>query len=344
MQISILIVTYNRARFIRAAVDSALSQDYPDLEVVVVDDGSTDDTAEIVAGLTDSRLRYVHKPNGGVSSARNRAIEEARGEFIIWLDSDDVLLPGTVAAYADALREHPECDIFYGHLRLMDQDDRATGEKRYRNYDPQDVIPALVHGGIAPQPGVFIRRSIFERIGTYDPDMAYAEDYDWFSRAAEFYRFKLVPRHTCGYRSHGDQLCGPANDTEVSLDIRVIQRMVERYGLPRLFPDLYQAPTSDSETGALFRLANVFHERTGHAEGEKTFADAVDNVIRSRPVSHAVKTEADKCLYQVALDDRSRYRRYARRCLGLWPGACSFWKHGLFSMMPARLHAVLRRR
>jgi glycosyltransferase involved in cell wall biosynthesis len=342
MLVSILIVTYNRARLIREAVQSALTQDYDDIEVIVVDDGSTDDTSSVVAELKDSRLRYLFKKNGGVSTARNRALEEARGEFILWLDSDDVLLPGTVSEYVRMSADNPDHDIFYGHLRLIDAEGRSLGERRYRDHEPDQVIPALVYGGICPQPGVFIRRRIFDEIGTFDPQMAYAEDYDLFARAAERFKFKLVDRFTCGYRFHGDQLCGPTNENEVSLDVTVIQRMVERYGLPRLFPDLYAADGPAAEDAAHFRLANVYHERTGHPQGEITFAEAVAMSQGESSSGSRARDEAAKCLYQVALLGRKRYRRYARACLSLWPASPEIWKHVALSALPFGAHRRMR--
>ncbi len=105
--ISVVIPTYNRAAFICRAVDSALGQTYAPLEVVVVDDGSKDDTREVLRKYGD-RIRYVAKENGGVSSARNVGVREATGEYIAFLDSDDTWVPEKLAVQMDIFRAHPD--------------------------------------------------------------------------------------------------------------------------------------------------------------------------------------------------------------------------------------------
>ena len=173
--------------------------------------------------------------------------------------------------------------------------------------------------------------------------MAYAEDYDLFARAAEYCGFKLVDRFTCAYRFHGDQLCGPANENEVSLDVTVIQRMVDRFGLKRLFPDLYPVDEGGADAAALFRLANVYHERTGHPLGETAFQNAVAQLAGNPQPDPRTRDEASKCLYQVALLGRQRYRRYARTCVRLWPASAGTWKHLALSALPEAVHRRLRR-
>ena len=107
-EISVVIPAYNHGRFLREAIDSVLAQTYAPLEIIVVDDGSTDDTEQIVRSYGD-RVRYIRQQNAGVGAARNNGIANARGEYVAFLDSDDLWLPEKLAVQVEYMRRHPEC-------------------------------------------------------------------------------------------------------------------------------------------------------------------------------------------------------------------------------------------
>lgn len=108
--------TYNRAAFLGKTINSGLAQRYPNFEYVIVDDGSTDDTESVVLEFNDPRIRYFRKEHSGAPLTRNRCVQEARGDFLLWLDSDDVLYPRVITHYAELLNCFPDVDILYGEI------------------------------------------------------------------------------------------------------------------------------------------------------------------------------------------------------------------------------------
>ena len=133
---SIIIPLYNKEKTIRATLESVLRQDYPLFEVIVVDDGSTDGSAAVVRNLSDARLRLFQKENGGPGSARNEGIAQARHDWVIWLDADDLMLRDALRSFAGTLDNHPEADMVVGNFELAEND-------RIRPYHTQK-LPATV--------------------------------------------------------------------------------------------------------------------------------------------------------------------------------------------------------
>ena len=124
--VSVLVPTFNRAHLVPEAIRSVLSQDYAPFEVVVVDDGSTDDTATVINQEFGRRIRYIRQENAGPGAARNTGIRASSGEYIAFQDSDDIWLPGKLRAQVDALNRHPECALVYGKALSGTADGRPT--------------------------------------------------------------------------------------------------------------------------------------------------------------------------------------------------------------------------
>jgi glycosyltransferase involved in cell wall biosynthesis len=165
--VSVIINNYNYGRFLRQAIDSALSQTYPDLEVLVVDDGSTDDSRDIIASYGE-RVRPVLKSNGGQASAFNAGVAASRGGLIALLDSDDVFLPRKVARCVRAAAEHPDAQLIYHRVRTIDTNGSVTG-KPYPSRLFRGAIGARVLNGggtwhYAPTSGQVFRREFLLRI------------------------------------------------------------------------------------------------------------------------------------------------------------------------------------
>jgi glycosyltransferase involved in cell wall biosynthesis len=181
------IVTHNRADYLPSAIESALDQTYDDLELIVVDDGSTDDTPAVVAPYLD-RIRYVSQENRGKAAARNRAVELADGELIAFCDSDDCWYPDRIERQLRAFEQQPEAGMVHGHIALIDGESRPLPEQT----SAHRALLAHAHRHGATYAGyaadcrcfsstILVRRDVFDAIGPYDPRLP-IEDYDFYLR------------------------------------------------------------------------------------------------------------------------------------------------------------------
>lgn len=201
---SVIIPTYNRASMIHHAIRSVLQQTFADLELLVIDDGSTDNTREVVAGISDPRIRLlVRKKNEGQNPARNYGIALATGEFIAFLDSDDEWLPTMLEQQISNFRKNPEIDCSYSWLGVERKDGLRQTINRFKLEG--DVYPsALTQGYIAPTITLMVRSNCFTEIGMFDPYLTSCEDDDICLRLAKRYRFGLIPQALAVIRYHED--------------------------------------------------------------------------------------------------------------------------------------------
>lgn len=198
--VSVIIPTYNRADYVQEAVASVLAQTFTDHEIIVVNDGSVDDTAERLRPLAESgRIRYFEQTNGGHSPARNHGLERARGEFVAFLDDDDVWPPEKLAWQVEVLREDAGAGVVYGQKLDMGSDVAQPGA-----YAPEgDVFKHLATKGWIQSPGqVLIRKSLLDRSGGFDPAFWGTEDWDLWLRLARITRFCYRARPALIYRRH----------------------------------------------------------------------------------------------------------------------------------------------
>jgi glycosyltransferase involved in cell wall biosynthesis len=192
--ISVIIPCYNMGRFLGEAVESVLAQGHPELQIVVVDDGSADDTAGFARALPRP-VDYIRQDNAGPAAARNRGIRAARHDVLAFVDADDLWPPGKLALQLPALLEDPARDFVLGHQQVFSlRAGAAPGSRDYERHDPHFIF--LVGCGL-------YRRRTFERVGLFDETMRMSEDTDWFFRAREAgLDYRLLPDVTVLYRRH----------------------------------------------------------------------------------------------------------------------------------------------
>lgn len=223
--VSVVMPAFNAGRYIRPAIDSALAQTFADLEILVVDDGSTDDTAAIVARAVakDPRVRLLRQPNGGVSVARNAALRVARGKYIALLDSDDVWHTGFLEAQIALLESRPDIAIVTANAFLLGGPRDGQPARPFPDPRPHPTAAEM----IGDETAVFImsvfRRAVGETIGGFDETKATNEDYDFWLRAAHAgFRFLRNDTPLGQYRSHSDSLS--ANEVRMQRGILVVLR------------------------------------------------------------------------------------------------------------------------
>ena len=244
--VSVVIPTYNRAYIVGRTIESVLAQTYSPVEILVIDDGSTDDTPAVVGRFGD-RVRYIRQPNGGVAVARNHGFAEARGEFVALLDSDDEWLPWKLEAQVAFLRRHPELGMCWTDMIAVDDDGRLVSPKFLRTFygaysqvdvdraltrgpavgelSPRlpaevasaptwygDLFPHLLLGSLVHTPTVLLRRDRLRQTDGFDPALWPAgEDYDFHLRTCRYGPVGFLDVPSIRYRiGNPDQITAPS--------------------------------------------------------------------------------------------------------------------------------------
>jgi glycosyltransferase involved in cell wall biosynthesis len=190
--VTIVTPSYNQGDFIRATIESVLAQDYPELEYIVMDGGSTDHTSAIAAEYR-GRLTWVSEKDRGQAHAINKGFQRARGEIVAWLNSDDLLLPGAVQRAVDGFASAPRTGAVYGEGYLMDRDGRITG--RFPATEPFNLWKLTYLSDYVLQQSAFFRRAAVEEIGWLDENLHYAMDWDLFIRLGKRFGLHYIPEY-----------------------------------------------------------------------------------------------------------------------------------------------------
>lgn len=245
--VSTIIPVYNRAAMLREAVASVLAQTYRPIEVIVVDDGSTDGTAaaaDELAAAHAGEVIAIHQPNGGVGRAREAARQRARGEFIQHLDSDDLLYPNKFELQVRGLREHPECGASYGWTRVRREDGRFDDEPARRTGERiETMFPAMLETRWWHTPTPLYRASVYQAAGPW-LDLRNEEDWERDARiAAAGVRLHYVPEWICEFRHHdAPRLSGSALAQSVLRDRAQAHALIlghaQRAGIPHHAPEM----------------------------------------------------------------------------------------------------------
>jgi glycosyltransferase involved in cell wall biosynthesis len=209
--VTIVIPTYNRADLLPQAIESALKQTYEHTEVIVVDDGSTDNTSEVCKRY--ERVRYIRKRNGGIASALNCGIRSMRGEWFKWLSSDDYLQPEAVELLLR--RAHDvEGKIVYSSWRMVDTRRKIIGSCPEREMDYLSFALKLMHGHIGNGSTILIHKSVFDKVGLFKESIRVGEDYDFWLRACLLYKYQFhcLAAFMLNYRVHDKQLTSQVTD------------------------------------------------------------------------------------------------------------------------------------
>jgi glycosyltransferase involved in cell wall biosynthesis len=217
--VSVIIPSYNAAQFLREAVASVRAQEYSPIEIIIVDDGSTDNTAETIQSLGES-VRHVRQANAGPAAARNRGLAEAQGEWIAFLDADDLWPTDKLRVQAARLEADLSLDVVLGRVQYY----HGTGvEKTDLRYEGPDDTLVNVHLGS----GLY-RRTAFDRVGLFNPTLRFSEDHDWFLRARELgVRITILNHITLLYRLHGKNMTRTEPTGDYNL-LKVLKASLDR--------------------------------------------------------------------------------------------------------------------
>jgi len=201
---SVTIVTpsFNQARFLEATIQSVLTQNYPNLEYIIVDGGSSDGSVEVIERYADRLAWWVSEPDAGQTEAINKGFAHATGEILAWLNSDDTYEPGAVAQAAAFLAANLQVGLVYGDANFIDAEGRVIGRFAARQTD----LKRLRRGGVyIPQQAAFWRADLWRQVGPLDPSFYFAMDYDLWVRLARVSELRYLPGHLwANFRLHGD--------------------------------------------------------------------------------------------------------------------------------------------
>ncbi len=199
--VSVIIPAYNAAEFILATIESVRAQTFPDWELIVIDDGSTDNTRSLVATCTDPRVHLFSYPNAGVSTARNRAFSHAQGEFIALLDADDLWSADKLADQVAALQSSPQGLLVYSRTYLMSHSGDRISPVRMPRLPQGNVYPDLLqHNFMINGSSALVRRQAWIEAGGFDPDLTQGEDWEFYCRVAALGQVVAVPKPQIFYR------------------------------------------------------------------------------------------------------------------------------------------------
>ncbi len=199
--VSVIIPVYNGEKFIREAIENILSQNYPALEILIINDGSTDNTdAEIRRAEQELHvdLRYFWYGNDGPAFARNRGIRDATGDYIAFLDADDLYPEGNLIELVKYMKQHPEVDVVRGYAGMFSLNEQENTFEPYG--DPRESYPAYIGAAL-------YRKEVFRKVGLFDAALKFAEDSDWYMRATEQkINMQWLDKVTLHVRRHGQNM------------------------------------------------------------------------------------------------------------------------------------------
>ena len=207
--VSIVTPSYNQARFLDETMKSVLDQDYPNLEYLVVDGGSTDDSLEIIQRYASRLAWWVSEPDSGQTDAINKGFSHAKGDILAWLNSDDIYQPGAISEAVAFLVENPEVGMVYGDVNFIDENGKVIGKFAARQTDYRRLRRGYVH---IPQQAAFFRADLWRQVGPLDPSFYFAMDYDLWVRLAKITRLVYYPRLWANFRLHGSGKTIAADD------------------------------------------------------------------------------------------------------------------------------------
>lgn len=229
-KVSIVLTTFNRCHLLKQAIESVFRQTFQDWELIIMDDGSTDETKQVIEAYAhDSRIRYVFHSNQGISFSRAKGTQLATSPYVAFLDDDDVYHPKKLEFQVDYLEKNQMVGLVYSYVHMLDQNDQFLMRWPVR---PAQTFMELLHDNTIPTNAGLIRKECFERLGTFRSDFKGSDDYEMWLRIAKNDRIDFLPMMAGIYRVHGQSMSNNKRK-RCSNDVLVFQTVMQ-YGLSRV--------------------------------------------------------------------------------------------------------------
>lgn len=215
-KISVVIPTYNRADSILKTIDSVLVQTFHDFEILIIDDGSEDNTKEIIENLNSPKIKYIYQENAGASSARNTGIKNSEGEFIAFLDSDDTWFPEKLEKQLNVFEHNKNIDIVYSAFEWIQVRIDKKEINRYKNYEKkEDFVKFLLCEMLPICPISMMKKTVFDKVGVFDENLVVSEDWDLCLRFVSEFNFYYLDEVLTSFYRHNKSLSATADFEKV---------------------------------------------------------------------------------------------------------------------------------
>jgi glycosyltransferase involved in cell wall biosynthesis len=222
--ISIVIPAYNAEHTILKTVESVQRQTFSDFDLIVINDGSTDRTLELLQSIQDDRMKIFSYENGGLPVARNRGISHATGEFISFIDADDIWTPDKLELQLAALHKHPEAGVAYSWTAyFLDGQEESLFPYNPVFFEGNVYDKLLINNFVASGSNILVRRKAIESVGEFEPTLKSCEDWDFYIRLAAKWHFVVVPKHQILYRQSSSAMTSKVEVMEKEA-LRVVER------------------------------------------------------------------------------------------------------------------------
>lgn len=241
MKISVITPSYNQAQYIERTMKSVLSQDYTDIEYIVMDGGSTDGTVDVIKKYSDQISYWRSEKDSGQSEAINKGLKKATGEVVAFINSDDTYEPGALSAVAKFFQDNPEARWAYGMCRIVSSEDKEIRKAItwYKNQLLKKYSYAkLLSENFISQPATFWRRGLHEEFGFFDEKDHWCMDYEFWLRIGKRYPAGVINRYLADFRYHLDSKSGQEDKTKFQEELRIAKRYSEGTKWPILLHQL----------------------------------------------------------------------------------------------------------
>jgi len=308
--VSVIIPVYNAEKYIASAIESVLIQNYRNFEVIVIDDGSTDNTKQIIDSFGDEKIRCFYQPNAGLASSHNAGIKKSKGQFLIKLDADDIMTPDFIEKHLKIFEQFPETDLVYCDDTLVDEGDKVLRVIRRPEYsDTNLLIRDLFQCGFPVVPfRTCIKRSVFDKIGFFDETLCMAEDYDMICRFVKSgLKIKHLPEPLYFRRMTTNSLSRDSNLKKAQDHFKVVKRFTQVFTPQQLFPETnwQNIPEDQKKLLAKCRVALAFlaigneyikTQRSDYSSTAFEFAhNELNECLRLDPQNPQILSLLEKC-------------------------------------------------
>jgi glycosyltransferase involved in cell wall biosynthesis len=264
--VTVITPSYNRADYLEQTILSVLEQDYPNIQYIVLDDGSTDNTVDILKKY-DSQIEWKHQENVGEQRTVNLGFKMAKGDFVCFVNSDDPLYPGAIFKFVEALQNNPDAIAAYPDWNEIDSLSRITRTIHLPTYDIKEMLLSL---NVSIGPGILVKKESIKQLEIRDTTLKYAGDLDFYFQLALNGRLVHIPEPLATHRIHANAASTTGKGKEMANQL--VKVIVKSLGHPNLPPDLYQQR---------FIIQSKIHHLAANYYSGKDFLSKIKHVVLS---------------------------------------------------------------